>query len=166
MDRTVSSWFELTEGEPVEQQFDGIVEAYLSHFHRHNHERGCALPALGADKARSSPRSGRIFARKLEEMINAVARLLPRRSQIEARQVAPGALASMMGSIVLARAVGDKLLSDDVLEAGRRANAIESRELSGAAALERPNRQLRTNAPDYSCAHLHGKAECPACSYG
>ena len=47
MDRTVSSWFELTQGEPVEQQFDGIVEAYLSHFHRDNHERGCALPALG-----------------------------------------------------------------------------------------------------------------------
>jgi hypothetical protein len=35
-----------------------------------------------------------------------------------------------------------------------------------SAALERPDRQLGTNASDYSCGHLHGKAECPACSYG
>ncbi|QHO74074.1 hypothetical protein ACH79_16990 [Bradyrhizobium sp. CCBAU 051011] len=39
----------------------------------------------------------------------------------DARQAAAGAIATMVGSIVLARAAGDKRLSDDLLEAGRQA---------------------------------------------
>jgi TetR/AcrR family transcriptional repressor of nem operon len=45
----------------------------------------------------------------------------PKKSPKEARQTATSALATMMGSIVLARAAGDKMLSDDILEAGRQA---------------------------------------------
>jgi TetR/AcrR family transcriptional repressor of nem operon len=45
----------------------------------------------------------------------------PKKSPKEARQTATNALATMMGSIVLARAAGDKMLSDDILEAGRQA---------------------------------------------
>jgi len=37
------------------------------------------------------------------------------------RIAAAGAIATMVGSIVLARAVGDKRLSDTLLEAGRQA---------------------------------------------
>ena len=39
----------------------------------------------------------------------------------EARQAATSALATMMGAIVLARAVGDKDMSDDILAAGQQA---------------------------------------------
>jgi len=39
----------------------------------------------------------------------------------DARQAATSALATMMGAIVLARAVGDKNMSDDILAAGRQA---------------------------------------------
>src|SRR5258708_2291020 len=46
MDLTVSHWLELTEGISAEHRFDAVVEEYLSHFHRDNYERGCALPAL------------------------------------------------------------------------------------------------------------------------
>jgi TetR/AcrR family transcriptional repressor of nem operon len=62
-----------------------------------------------------------MFATKFEEMIGMVARLLPEKSSRQARQIATSALATMMGSIVLARAAGDKRLSDDILEAGRQA---------------------------------------------
>ena len=54
-------------------------------------------------------------------MIDVLARLLPQKSPAEARQVATGAIATMMGSIVLARAAGNKMLSDDILRAGRQA---------------------------------------------
>ena len=121
MDQTVSSWLELTEGMPVEKRFDAIVKAYLSPHHRDNQARGCALPALATDIARSSQKSRRIFATKLEEMIDAFARQLPKKSSREARQVATGAIATMVGSIVLARAAGNRMLSDDILEAGRQA---------------------------------------------
>src|SRR5580692_11167999 len=54
MDRTISRWLELTEEMPVEERFDGVVDAYLSPRHRDNQESGCALPALGADIGRSN----------------------------------------------------------------------------------------------------------------
>jgi TetR/AcrR family transcriptional repressor of nem operon len=54
-------------------------------------------------------------------MIDVVARMIPRRSSTDARQAAAGAIATMVGSIVLARAAGDRQLSDAVLKAGRQA---------------------------------------------
>jgi len=121
MDRTVSRWLELTRVMPVEERFDVVVDAYLSPDHRDNQQSGCALPALAADIARSNQKARRRLARKLEEMIDVLARLLPQKSPTEARQVATGAIATMMGSIVLARAAGNKMLSDDILHAGRQA---------------------------------------------
>jgi TetR/AcrR family transcriptional repressor of nem operon len=118
-DRTVADWLKIMKGMPVEERFGAVVEAYLSPHHRDNRARGCVLPALGADVARSSQKARRMFATKLEEMIGMVARLFPEKSPGEARQFATSALATMMGSIVLARAAGDKMLSDDILEAGR-----------------------------------------------
>src|SRR6267378_4816201 len=114
-------WLELTREMPVEERFDVVVDAYLSPDHRDNQKSGCALPALGADIARSNQKARRRLARKLEEMIDVLARLLPQKSPTEARQVATGAIATMMGSIVLARAAGNKMLSDDILHAGRQA---------------------------------------------
>ncbi|MEH2478139.1 TetR/AcrR family transcriptional repressor of nem operon [Nitrobacteraceae bacterium AZCC 2146] len=121
MDRTVSRWVKLTKGMPVEEKFNVIVESYLSDRHRDNQAGGCVLPALGTDVSRSSAGVRRIFASKLEEMIELVARLFPRKSSSEARQVATGVIATMMGSVALARAAGNKMLADEILEAGRQA---------------------------------------------
>ena len=121
MDRTVADWLKIMKGMPAEERFDAVVKAYLSPRHRDNRARGCVLPALGADIARSGQKAGRMFAGKFEQMIGMVARLFPEKSPKEARQVATSALATMMGSIVLARAAGEKTLSDDILEAGRQA---------------------------------------------
>jgi TetR/AcrR family transcriptional repressor of nem operon len=74
MDRTVSHWMNLTKAMPVEKRFDVIVESYLRPGHRDDRAHGCALPALGTDIARSSQKARRIFARKLDEMIDVVAR--------------------------------------------------------------------------------------------
>lgn len=67
-----------------------------------------------------------MFARKLDEMIGVIAGLLPGKSQKLARQIATGALTTLMGSIMLARAVGDNKLSDEILGAGRQALSGQS----------------------------------------
>lgn len=126
MDRTVSNWLKLVQGMPVEKQFDAVVEGYLSPGHRDNRAHGCVLPALGIDIARSNPKARRVFAKKLDSMINMVARLFPEKSPKQAREIATGALATMMGSIVLARAVGDRKLSNEILAGGRRALRSQS----------------------------------------
>jgi len=121
MDQTIAYWLDLTQGVPDEKGFDAIVESYLSPRHRDNAARGCALPALAADVGRSGPEARRTFAGRLEKMIDVIAGLIPKRSSTDARQPAAGAIATMVGSIVLARAAGDKRLSDALLEAGRQA---------------------------------------------
>lgn len=121
MDRTLAHWLDLTEGLSAGNGFDAVVESYLSPRHRNNPARGCALPALAADIGRSGPEARRTLAGGLEKMIDLISGLIPKRSSSDARQAATGAIATMVGSIVLARAAGDKALSDAFLEAGRQA---------------------------------------------
>ena len=68
----------------------------------------CALPALAADIGRSGPEAQRTLAGGLEKMIDIIAGLIPKKSSSDARQAAAGAIATMVGSILLARAAGDK----------------------------------------------------------
>ena len=116
MDRIVSRWNKLKE-EPA--GIDAIIEWYLSEGHRDAPAQGCALPSLGADIARSGPEVRQVFSTKLEEMIDVLARWFARESEKDPRLLAVGALATMLGSVVLARATADKTLSDTILEAGR-----------------------------------------------
>ncbi|MBX9649163.1 MAG: TetR/AcrR family transcriptional regulator [Xanthobacteraceae bacterium] len=115
MDRTVAQWTGLTKAMPVEQRLRVFVASYLSPKHRDDRAQGCVLPALGTDIARSSKQAQRIFARKLDEMIGVVAGFHPGKPPEQARQIATAALATMMGSIALARAVGDDRLLDEIL---------------------------------------------------
>ena len=150
MERTISQWRNHMDGMPAEDRFDAFVETYLRPGHRDDRARGCVLPALGADIARSSPKARRAFASKLDEMIDVIAGLLPGKSPKQARQIATSALATMMGSIALARAVGNKDLSDQILEAGRQALSGQSarRKAPVASDVRRPNKNCKENDHD------------------
>ena len=119
MDQTTERWKKLANGKADGERFEALIADYLSPRHRDDPKRGCALPALAADVARSSPSERRAFAFKLEKMIDAFVELLPDEAPQQARQIATGALATMVGSIVLSRAVGVGKLSDRILDAGR-----------------------------------------------
>jgi TetR/AcrR family transcriptional repressor of nem operon len=121
MDQTVAGWQQLFASLPAEKRFDAFVEGYLSARHCDDRAHGCVLPALGADIARACPKARQTFARKFEEMIGEIALLFPEKPAGEARQLATSTLATMLGSVVLARASGDKRQSSDILEAGRQA---------------------------------------------
>ena len=119
MDQVTERWKKLANGKANGDRFEGVIADYLSPRHRDNPRHGCALPTLAPDVARSSPSERRAFAFKLEKMIDVFVELLPDEAPEQARQIATGALAAMVGSIVLSRAVGAGKLSDDILEAGR-----------------------------------------------
>ena len=110
MDQMTERWKKLA----------ALVADYLSPRHRDNPKHGCALPTLAVDVARSSPSEQQALASKLEKMIDALVELLPGEPLGQARQIATGAIATMVGSIVLSRAVGAGKLSDRILDAGRR----------------------------------------------
>jgi TetR/AcrR family transcriptional repressor of nem operon len=119
MDQMVERWKKLANGKTNGDRFEALIADYLSPRHRDNPKHGCALPALAADVARSSASERRALASKLEKMIDIFVELLPDEAPEQARQIATGAIATMVGSIVLSRAVGAGKLSDGILDAGR-----------------------------------------------
>jgi TetR/AcrR family transcriptional repressor of nem operon len=91
-----------------------IADDYLSPRNRDAPETGCALIALGPDAARKGGDLAGAFRQGFEELADILA--------AEGRMDRPAALArmaQMVGALVLARAVDDAALSDEILKAAR-----------------------------------------------
>jgi len=121
MDRSTESWRKFAEQKPPDQRFATIVESYLTPLHRDDPGHGCAVPALGAEIARESPRTRKAFAAKLEQMIDMMADQIPDIPRKAAREKAMAAAATMIGTLLLSRIAGSGKLSDEILDAGREA---------------------------------------------
>ena len=85
MDRANERWRKLAEETPPEKRLATIIETYLSPTHRDDPGRGCAVPALGAEIARESPKTRKAFAAKLEQMIEMMADQIRRSPQDRAQ---------------------------------------------------------------------------------
>ena len=119
MDRSTERWRKLGETTPPEQRLTAIVDSYLTPVHRDDPGHGCAIPTLGAEIARESLKTRRAFAAKLEQMIEMLATQIPDVSRKAGRKQAMAAIATMMGTLVLARVAGNGDFSDEILGAGR-----------------------------------------------
>ncbi len=119
MDRSTERWLKLAETIPPEKRMAAIVETYLTPLHRDDPGHGCAVPALGAEIARESPKTRKAFAAKLERMVDMLEAQIPDAPRKAARKQATATLATMVGTLVLARIAGSGELSDEILGAGR-----------------------------------------------
>jgi TetR/AcrR family transcriptional repressor of nem operon len=126
MERSNANWRKLAEQTPAEKRFAAIVESYLTTIHRDDPGHGCAVPTLGPEMARESPKTRKAFAAKIDEMIDMIADQLPDVPRKTARKQAIAALATMMGTMVLSRIAGSGEFSDEVLGAGREAALARS----------------------------------------
>ncbi|MGF6755887.1 TetR/AcrR family transcriptional regulator [Paraburkholderia sp. GAS42] len=102
---------------PPEQALPSMVRAYLSKEHFEGIETGCPVSALGSEMPRQAPVVRRAATRRIKEMIDVVARQLPDWGQPGAHEQALMTVATMVGTMVLARAVDDPRLSESFLEA-------------------------------------------------
>jgi TetR/AcrR family transcriptional regulator, transcriptional repressor for nem operon len=115
----IASWDKTAAGDP-DNPFDALLTRYLSSRHRDDPARGCVFAALGADAARSGPLVHDAFAEGLEPLIALLARSAPGASKAARRRKAVAAMAGLVGALLLARAIGKRELSDEILEATRR----------------------------------------------
>ena len=97
---------------PPDQALRTLVEAYLSKAHLESIETGCPVSALGSEMPRQSPEVRRAATSRIKEMVDLVARQMPDWGQPSAHERALAAVAAMVGTLVLARAVDDPALSD------------------------------------------------------
>ncbi|MHC6150820.1 TetR/AcrR family transcriptional regulator [Bradyrhizobium elkanii] len=121
MDRAIERWRKVAADTPPEKRLSTIIDGYLSAVHRDDPGQGCAIPALGAEIARESPKTRKAFALKLDQMIDMMADQILDVPRKAARKQATAMLATMMGTIVMSRIAGSGEMSDEILSAGREA---------------------------------------------
>ena len=121
MERGTERWRKLAEATPPAKRLTTIVDSYLTPLHRDDPGHGCAIPTLGAEIARESPRTRKAFAARLDQMIDMLAAQIPDVPRKAARKQAMAAVATMMGTLVMARVAGSGEFSDEILGAGREA---------------------------------------------
>lgn len=95
-----------------QQALMAMMEAYLSKEHLEAIETGCATAALCSEMPRQAPEVRRVATRRIKEMVDLVSRQSPDWGQPGAHAQALVTVATMVGSLVLARAVDDSGLSD------------------------------------------------------
>jgi len=96
---------------PPTEALRSLIEAYLSKEHVEDAETGCPVAALGSEMPRQAPKVRRAATRRIKEVIDLVTQYSLNRDE------ALTTVATMVGALVLARAVDDPKLSKALREA-------------------------------------------------
>lgn len=102
---------------PPDKALECMLRAYLSREHLEQVESGCPLAALGSETPRQAPDVRRTATRHIKAMVDLVARQSPDWGQPGTHEQALVTIATMVGALLLARAVDEPLLSDRLREA-------------------------------------------------
>lgn len=116
---SVAAQERLAASAPPEDAFRTLVKVYLARQHVERAETGCPIAALGSEMPRQAPEVRRAATRRINEFIDLVGRHSPNWGQSGGHEHALATTATMVGALVLARAVDDPILSDSMLEAAR-----------------------------------------------
>lgn len=95
-----------------------ILDAYLSKDHYRDREASCPMIALPSDVARNNASVKKAFREVMEMMVGVFAANLPP-SKRSKRERALALVALAVGGMVLARAIDDKPLSDEIRDSAR-----------------------------------------------
>jgi TetR/AcrR family transcriptional regulator, transcriptional repressor for nem operon len=114
--RSLEVWNKRADAAPNDP-LGSIAAAYLSGRHRDHPGAGCVFAALGPDASRQGPGVRRAVTEGLRSAVDFLATLVPGRSKAAKRQKAISTYASLVGAMVMARAVDDRALSQEILDA-------------------------------------------------
>ena len=102
-----------------EQGLREYIETYLSPKHRDAPAQGCAIVALGAEVARQEASVRDAFAREVMLQIDTLAACMSGKNAEQKREKAMALVAQMAGAVLIARILGRKGVSDQMLAAVR-----------------------------------------------
>jgi TetR/AcrR family transcriptional regulator, transcriptional repressor for nem operon len=100
-------------GDPLE----ALAAVYLTPRHRDNVGKGCTMAALGSEIARQGPSVRRAFTDELKPFLDYLSRIVQGSSSRLRRKRALAAYASLVGALIVSRAIDDPKLSDEILSA-------------------------------------------------
>lgn len=94
-----------------------IASKYLTPLHRDNAGSGCVIAALATDVTRQGPRVRHSVTEGLREHIESLTQMAPGATTAEKRDKALTLYSSMIGALILSRAVDEPELSREILRA-------------------------------------------------
>jgi len=103
------------------EELMALVDTYLDdrHVAAPEHGLGCAIAAAGSEVPRQQAEVRRAAARRIKDIIGLVERQFPEWGKAAAHEKAMGIVASMVGALMLARAVDDAQLSKGIRKSAR-----------------------------------------------
>jgi len=113
--RAATRWTEVRDG-AGDKAFEAMIAHYLSPRQYDRSGRGCALVALGAEAPRQGKSIRAVFRDGLLKLIDVLVDVLPGRKAARRRK-ALAVMAQLVGAGVLARAVNDAALAEEILDA-------------------------------------------------
>ena len=114
--QSLALWGKLAERAP-DEPLSAIAEAYLTSKHRDDPGTGCLVAALGPDVSRQGPAVRRAVTDYVRSACDLLAKLVPGKSKAARKQKAMSTYATLVGAMVMARAVNDRALSQEILDA-------------------------------------------------
>lgn len=100
-------------------ELKAYFERYLSRRNRDNPENACLFPALSAEVARQGAPVRAVFTEGLRNYLGALAAISDRGAEGDVPKNAVVILSTLVGAMLLARAVDDEAYSDRLLEIAR-----------------------------------------------
>jgi TetR/AcrR family transcriptional repressor of nem operon len=110
----LSELAERASGDPL----SAVAGAYLTGKHRDNPGAGCVMASLGPDISRQGPAVRHAVTHYVRSACDFLATLVRGKSKAARRQKAISTYATLVGAMVIARAVDDRALSQEILDAG------------------------------------------------
>lgn len=96
--------------------FSGFVRSYLTPRHRDNAAGGCPTAGLAAAIRHQTPEAQAAMTDGVRTQLARIEKTLLEQGSADKRRTAIGSWAAMVGAVILARAVDDPELSDEVLD--------------------------------------------------
>ncbi len=112
---SIRVWLRVLAKKGKKKSLPAIVESYLSPAHRDAPGRGCVIAALGADVARQPQSVREAFTEEFIQVLGFMTELISSDDASISKDDALAAFASMIGALVLSRAVTDDALSNRIL---------------------------------------------------
>jgi len=103
------------------QELLALIDTYLSDRHAAAPEQGwgCAIAAAGSEVPRQQAEVRRVASRRIKDLVGLIERQFPEWGRGAAHDKAMGIAATVVGAVVLARAVDDAQLSNRIRRAAR-----------------------------------------------
>lgn len=110
----------VSDGVAPEEALEATVESYLSDRHVDAPERGCTLAALGSETRRAGDEVRQVQTRRVREMADLIERQMTGWGKTARHEDALAVMSTIVGALVIARAVDDPELARDVRAAAKR----------------------------------------------